>query len=331
MTKSMLMLSAAIGPMSVAERAKGRYMRDETGHAPAPTPAPAPAAEPAAPAAPAEPALSTEQQLEQEFSSGDVDPATPAPDTEGVPKEAAEEKAPNPAQERIDEITAARREAERDASEARRESARLQAEVDRLTPKPAADGKVDVNAEPAPDDYEFGEADSRFLVDLSRFHARQEFQEQVRVAEVKGQIADMEVGYTQRITDSKIMETHPDFDEKVNKGAERGDWYCPPIVALGIKASEFGPDIAYHLASNVAESKRIAGLTPIEQAREFGILEGERRAAKKVASEVVPPNPTAAPTPPAARARGAGGKFSTEADTGDFAAFEAMADSVLKK
>jgi hypothetical protein len=83
--------------------------------------------------------------------------------------------------------------------------------------------------------------------------------------------------------------------------------------------------VAYHLATNPGEARRIASLDQISQVRELGKLEAKLSA---------PPAPqvklkTDAPDPPNV-VRGNGGRFEAAPDTTDFAAFERMADTALK-
>ena len=91
-----------------------------------------------------------------------------------------------------------------------------------------------------------------------------------------------------------------------------------PVMALAMKTSEQGPDVAYFLASNPGESERIAALSPLEQAREMGRLEGRYAYQETPSVRRV----TNAPNPPTDLTRGGGGKFQTSADTDDFAAFD---------
>lgn len=305
----------------------------------------------AAPAAPAEAAraaepISAERAMEIEF--GQVE--TPAPEAEGEAKpedagvdgdvegdegegdaEGDKPKGKTP-QERINEVTAARREAERLAAEANRQAeywrgvaeGKGQQPVDPNAPK-----VIDPEAEPDPVNYEFGEADAKFIGDTARYHARAEWKEQQERAELNTQVATMEANWQGQV--AKAVETYPDFDTVVNKGADEGKWKCSPVIALGIKHSEHGADIAYELAKNPTEAERIWKLTPMEQAREFGRMEGKWAAAAQSTAKAdeAPVRPTGAPPPPKGGARGAGGKFVTSPDTDDFAAFEKMADATL--
>lgn len=330
--KSSLLAGVAMSP---AERAQGRYMRNPDGHTDA-APAPAAAPEPSPAPAPApEPELTTEQMLEQEFS-GDSDPATPEPNNNGDPEPAPkpeEEKPGASVEERMAEMTAARREAEREAAENRRIAEDYKRQLDALAPPPK-DGKGndrDPDAAPSPADYDFGEADPQFIADTATFHARAEYQRQAQAAELRGQISQLEANWQGAIAAPEVVERYPDFQEKVVKAADEGKWDCSPLMSIGIKQSPVGADVAYHLATNPTEASRISRLTPIEQALEFGRIEGRFMNSPKAEEAKPTPTATNAPPPPAARARGAGGKFAVAADTEDFGAFEKSADAVLAK
>lgn len=91
----------------------------------------------------------------------------------------------------------------------------------------------------------------------------------------------------------------------------------PTAVIEVVAESDIGPKIADHLGANPAELRRLEGLSPIQQARELTRLEMRL-------SEPAKPTPrtaTNAPEPPP-QARGAGGRFAVAPDTDDFAAFE---------
>jgi len=72
--------------------------------------------------------------------------------------------------------------------------------------------------------------------------------------------------------------------------------YSPTLMitatmAMTIKESEIGPELAYHLGTNPAEARRIAALTPLSQARELGKLE------TKLASNLPAKRTSSAPAP----------------------------------
>lgn len=224
----------------------------------------------------------------------------------------------NSVQERMNEMTAARREAERVAEERGREVEYWKGMAEGK--KPAAEAeKPAEDPEPNPEDYEYGEADSRFMADNARWNARDEFRKQQQQANEQAEAATLRNGHAARVAEA--AEKYPDYAEKVQASADRGEWPCTQVMALGIMASDVGPDVAYHLASNHAEAARIAKLHPLEQARELGRIEGGFLSKpKEVAPKVDAPK---APPPPNHQARGAGGKFEIDDNTSDFAAFEA--------
>jgi hypothetical protein len=264
--------------------------------------------------------------FEKAQSFGDVDSPAPEADADGEQpsaegedsqQEPEPEKKGKSAQERIDELTATAREAERRAAEAERklrETEEAKEPKEEATPLP--EGLLE--GEPDPKDYEYGEADSKYIKDSATFHAEVAYKRQKMLDDMNTQFKAIDEGYQERA--EKAVERYPDFEEKVVKGAqgETPTWVATPVMSLAMKTSDVGPDVAYHLATNPEESKRIAALSPLEQAREMGRLEGkftyqEKPPAKKVSE---------APEPPTQVTKGAGGKFKVSEDTDDFTAFD---------
>jgi hypothetical protein len=225
------------------------------------------------------------------------------------PEEKPEEKPVNDVQKRIDDMTAELRETQRQLAEERRqreEASKPKGEEE----TPQEDGP------PNPEDYEFGKADDKFIADWSRWNADQRFDERQRASQAEAEIEALETGWKGAIEQPDVVELYPDFDDKVTKGADRKDWACSPTMAVLIKRSDVGAHVAYELATNPDESRRIAALSPNEQLLEIGRLEG-RMSAKVSASSVEQPatkKATQAPPPPEARARGQGGKFAKAED-----------------
>jgi hypothetical protein len=347
-----------LGTMTAAERQMGRYMRAPDGHDGGGEGAGGEGASSAPASEQQGEALTTEQQLEKDFGYNpayedgegeeegeDFGTSAEGDDSDNSGDEGADEgeegdgadepdgKKPNRTQERIDELTNQTREADRRAAEATREAEKWR-RIAEGAPAPAAsvaEGEKDPNAAPNPADYPFGVADPEYIADNATFKAIDSMRKTGEEARVKADLNALEASYQSRIP--AALEKYPDFDLKVIKGAE-GDtpaWACPPIVAIGIRASEVGTDIAYHLATNPDEAARIASLNNIEQAREFGRLEGrfEYEASLETKAtadgEDTPPAPaqrSKAPTPPKKQVRGSGGQFKVPPDTDDFAAFD---------
>lgn len=186
---------------------------------------------------------------------------------------------------------------------------------------------------PDPSKYKYGETDADYIRDLARYETNLAFEERQAQEQVKSQLAEVETAHSERV--GKARERYQDYDDLVVKGADpdpatgQPKWACSPLMTLGIKTSEFGPDIAYHLASNPEESLRIAKLSPLEQAKEFGRLEYRAEMEVKGNQSATTQRVSGAPEPPP-RVRGGSGKTEIPADTDDFSAFEQRADSHLK-
>ena len=103
---------------------------------------------------------------------------------------------------------------------------------------------------------------------------------------------------------AEIMEVYHDREEEARGKYDDFDQvaYNPnlPItdaMAETIRASDIGPDLAYHLGQNPKEAERIARLSPLHQARELGKIEAKLAAEppqKKISSAPAPISPVTA-------------------------------------
>ena len=88
----------------------------------------------------------------------------------------------------------------------------------------------------------------------------------------------------------KCKAKFPDFETVALKPPGQGGPWVNEAMADLIKESEFSAELAYYLGKNPKESKRIYNLTPVQQAREFGKLEGKLTTKPSA-------KPTQAPSP----------------------------------
>lgn len=95
-----------------------------------------------------------------------------------------------------------------------------------------------------------------------------------------------------------VMERYPDFKQVAYDQSVR----ITEVMAETIKASEVGPEMAYHLGSNPKEAAQIASLPPFLQAKEIGRLEARMLASPPVKKTTSAPPPIA---PVSARSSGA--------------------------
>jgi hypothetical protein len=256
------------------------------------------------------PEVQEEEVVEQpETPEEPEEGAEEAPEAEEQPEEAPK---PKPTvQARIDEITRARREAEREARYWR------DVAEGRTKPHDAREPAKEEAKAPDPGTYELGDIDPRYIDDLVNFRVQQGLD---KVMPAVAQNLQRQAG--ERVWEASQEQARSkfaDYDAKVIDGAH--NWPCTQEMAEAIRTSDAGGELAYHLASHPDEARRITALPPIAQVRELGRIEARLETPK------APPKPTTnAPKPPEGQARGQGGKFAPSAATTNFAEFEALAN-----
>lgn len=223
--------------------------------------------------------------------------------TEAAEAEVVEEQ-PKPkksAQERINEVTAARREAEREGAYWRKVALEKQEAAPLARQEPVG--------EPDPAAYPGREDDSQYIIAVAEHRAAA----RVR-AEMQAQRAEEDGARAYASFEQKVAEQFPDGEPEGLAALKALPAIRREITDV-IFASDLGPSLAAHLGDNPSALRRLEGLP----AHMVGF-----ELAKIEAALAAPPKPktiTNAP-PPAPQVRGQGGRFSVPADTNDFAAFE---------
>lgn len=172
----------------------------------------------------------------------------------------------NRAQERIDELTRARRDAERRAQAA-------EAEVQRLTkPLPLRQDATDEERQ--------------------RAESRQSYREEMRdqAAETAKAAAQQAAESRRQIFEAKveaIKDRAPDALAKFYAVP------CSPMMADYLSESDKAGELASHLGSNPHEARRIAELPPARQAIELAKIEGRLSTAQEVRRVSQAPAPAA--------------------------------------
>lgn len=222
------------------------------------------------------PAAPTEQPQDQTppsagfvVSEAETAPEGDKPEEKEPPKS---EKRPG-VQSRIDELTRARYEAEREAKFWREQAAK--------SPPPSTDAPKPTKAD-YPDDEAYFEA----LADFKAEQKVQQFSQQTqaeRAQEAQArQTASQFALYQERVQQADL----PDYAEVVGQS----DVPAAPHVLESILDSDVGPQLAYHLAKHPDVAERLNAMTPVQAAREIGRLEA-----------AVTGPATTQPTPPAKR------------------------------
>lgn len=185
--------------------------------------------------------------------------AEPAPeqlDTAAIDPEVAAEPEAQPevktfTQEEFDKIVS-------------REKAKARRQAEREFAARAEAKKADVNV--SPENFETTEAYIEAL-------AEKKAAELVEQREMKRQSVDVEASF--RDKEDEAREKYADYEQVA---------YTAPIsdlMAEVIKASDIGPELAYHLGKNPDEALRIAKMSPLLQAKEIGKLEVKLAAMPK--------------------------------------------------
>lgn len=240
------------------------------------------------------------------------------------------------ADKRIAQAVGRQRQAERERDAATARVTSLETRLARLeqggltqAPRGGNNSQTSGEAQPDPADYQYGELDTRYISDLSRYETlktlREEDNRRARAQqETQNNESRQAMAVKFREFETEGLARYDDFDVVVTQSANNGDWPLTPLLASLIIDSEHGPDIAYHLASDRKEAKRVAALTPAKQAAWFGqreaVLSAETPAAGNPALRV-----SRAPEAVRRQSRGSGSRQPPSADTTDFAAFERLA------
>jgi hypothetical protein len=228
-------------------------------------------------------------------AAGD-EPATPADtgDAETDPNDKPKRKPWF--EKRIDELTAHRREAEREAAywrglaEGSTRGKETPAEPDR------AEAAPDPQQAPNPQDtkrYPLGEFDPRYAADLAKHELRLEVAQAQARQRSSAERAAAEAAAREFAAKAREAEArYPDFRDKVATLGRS----VPDALANAI--ADAGPDVAYHIASNPEEARRLIGLPLHRAALELGRIDARLTEQRKTRNTTAapPPAPTVSPT-----------------------------------
>lgn len=258
---------------------------------------------------------------------------TPAPDEKPKPKT-------NRYQERIDELTRDKYDAQRraDALESRLDE--LIKRLDNPTPdKPTTEKAPEAYTGPNPSDtnedgsekYPLGEFDPNYIRDLTRHVmaeeravAEKQQAEKAQLTEQQAAEQKLQSEWSEKLNKS-IEDKYPDFLDK-NRELEATlrdvDERYGQYLATTIMQMDYGPDVLYHLASNPTEAKAITQMSATKATIALGRLEA--LYADKAQAERQPKQPlkvSAAPKPPEVN-KGTSVSTVVPDDTDDLDAFE---------
>ena len=137
---------------------------------------------------------------------------------------------------------------------------------------------------PHVDQFETPEAYAEALAELRAQELIQQRETAKRHAEIMDQYHDRE---------EEVRGKYDDFDQV----AYNPNLSITDVMAETIRASDIGPELAYHLGSNPKEADRISRLSPFLQAKEIGKIEAkltDNPPVKKTSSAPAPITPVKA-------------------------------------
>jgi len=147
-----------------------------------------------------------------------------------------------------------------------------------------ADGPPEPPVQPTPsqfedyDDFEaadtlFKQADRKYIVDLARYEARQEFSNQSHQQQRHQTETQVAQAFQGRLKEEAALD--PDIITLANTFHLPGPSQLPLTGEMqdAIRESDVGPKLLRHFANNRAEVLRLAALSPATQLREIGKIE----------------------------------------------------------
>jgi hypothetical protein len=287
-----------------------------------------------------------DQDAQDDGDESDTDD-TDVEDTEDEDTEEADEqdepaekpKKKNRLQDRISELTAARREAEREAEALRQ---RLEAIESKLAPKDETpetsapqSTTPDTNA-PKPTDtnedgtekYPLGEFDPAYITALTQYNVDKAFsereakqQEDAQRAKAQEAMGQLEAEWNGQLETAR--ERYPDFGEKVadlepmfsKVGEAYGEYLSSTLMSMGN-----GTDILYYLADHPEQVEKIVN----SGAREATLILGRLQAQFDTQDSAPPRKASKAPPPPPTNKGSSAARGRVAPDTDDLDAFETV-------
>lgn len=257
--------------------------------------------------------------------------------TDDTPETASENAsdAPKPhrsAQTRINRAVAAQRQAERERDDFRRQASTLEQRLASIEARlsPNGDSIKDIEAEPKPEVYEAGEFDPQYHRDVAAYAARQEFAKlnaqsaKQQQAQQRGQASQEFMGKLGEFMSRGEDAGYEDFQETVTDPALK----ISQALGTLIVDSELGPRIAYEMATDPKEARKVSQMSAVQQAAWFGRREAQlSSAAPDAGAQDTARKATKSPKPLSDIEHGGSASTPATPSTNDFASFERLAMS----
>lgn len=186
-------------------------------------------------------------------------------------------------QERVNEITRARREAERQRDYYQQQLAQYQSQ-------PQQHHQPQSNAQaPSISDYETVEAWAAAV--LEHAERRADSRIESRWQQLDQQRQQQSVAQTFEVKEREFAAKTPDYLDRVSEMTSAVQFHPALLEAIG--TSDHGPQLAYHLANHLDVADRLARMSPVAAAVELGRIESQLSSPKhKPVTNAPAPAPT---------------------------------------
>lgn len=192
------------------------------------------------------------------------------------------------AQERIVELTHKRKEAESKAEASEQRARDLEAQLQAL--KTSAQ-PMEATAKPARAQFA---SDDEYIEALTDWKAREAVAKREREqfeARQQAEQVDLDEKWTRR--QDAMIKAIPDYADVL--GAS--NVVIPNYIERALKESDQGPEIAYFLALNPEEARKLAAMNPVTAIKRIAALERDLAEPDTPAKEAEPPKKSKAPAP----------------------------------
>lgn len=205
----------------------------------------------------------------------------------GATEQAEAPKKSNRFQQRINQLT-------QKGHETQQENVELRARLEKLEAAPAAPATPETRVAPNEDDFDslqdYHAANAKFYADVANDAAmatvakqNQEDSEAAKQAQRQEEVKTKKAAFEKNLEEKRA--NFQDFED-----VAYGHTFMDLDMAEQIFEMDKGPELAYHLGSNLDEAARIFALTPVQRARELTKLEFQVEALKpKVVSDAPDP------------------------------------------
>lgn len=247
-------------------------------------------------------------------------PADPPADEGGESEAEKKEHQKKKASERIRQL-AEERNKEREARKALEDRI---AELEKAAKAPK-EAETPEDKAPDPKNYDYGALDDRYIQDMIEFKASQQINAHLTRAQKEQQEAIIRAAAEENLRKAqekateiiaKGAETYEDFYEVVVERGMNKEYPLDQETFEAMAEAEHGAEIAYALASDMAEAVKVSAMTPVQKAKY--VFQKDMEIAAKKAGGRKP----GAPPPASNLPRGSSGRFTIAGDTDDLDAFE---------